>query len=312
MFNSICEFYNIIPKNIDIMRNAERVLAKIQTETNESYYLKGEPANQSHWESGCKYATFLSENGLNTPTYRKTKEGTYTISLNEKVFSLELALLGKPIKKLDDQLLATIGSSFGIQHRLSSTIISPLTTATSWSLFGGNKTDEIGDYDENELSFRDFKNTYSTHRLFSKVERLYLTYRLELKQVWDKFPQGAVQGDFCYYNMLLKENQQLAIYDFNLAGNEVYLNECVAVGVYHSWHVDYIGTLSKDERFLLFMNAYQEERALNQVELQYLLKLKAIIRAFRFDRIEDGISIKNTEVQDEFLEETLKILLLVD
>ncbi|WP_274307247.1 hypothetical protein [Solibacillus daqui] len=31
--------------------------------------------------------------------------------------------------------------------------------ATSWSMFGGNKTKAVGDYDENELCFQAFTET---------------------------------------------------------------------------------------------------------------------------------------------------------
>ncbi|MEK4522189.1 hypothetical protein MKX96_11230 [Psychrobacillus sp. FSL W7-1493] len=301
----LCGKYGIIPNNIEILRK-ERVLAKVNSD--QKYFLKGEIADKAHWENCCHYSRLLLESGLNVTQYLKSLDATYIVEFEDKVFSLEINLAGKPVEVLTDREITEIGRLLGIQHALSIKIPTPFNTATSWSLFGGNLTDEIGNYDENELSFLDFKKHYEDQPLFSNIESLYQEYRKSIYEIWGLLPQGAVQGDFCYYNMLLEEDGSLAIYDFNLAGNEVYLNECIAVGVYHAWHAPYEGKLKEEERFQLFIDSYTRERPFNVIEQATFLQLKAIIRAFRYDRIEEGISLKVENEQNLFLQNTLFIL----
>ncbi len=302
----ICNNYYITPNKIEILRNNERILAKI--ETAHTYYLKGELADKAYWESCCTFANLLYEQGFNVTQYMQSIDGAYVVQYDDKVFSLEIGLPGKPIEFITDKEIIEIGRLLGVQHHLSARMPNLFTNATSWSLFGGNKSEVIGDYDENELSFLEFKKHFNLHPLFTKIESLYKEYRYNLQQIWMRLPQGAVQGDFCYYNMLQQSDDTLAIYDFNLAGNEVYLNECIAVGVYHAWHAPYIGKLKEHERFQLFMESYTKERPLDSIEQIYAPQLKSVIRAFRYDRVELGIALNNELMQDLFAKETLRIL----
>lgn len=159
--------------------------------------------------------------------------------------------------------------------------------ATSWSLFGGNAKEAIGDYDENELRFLEMKAAYGQENIFEEIETQYLAHRTYLKNCWKRLPIAAVQGDFCHYNMLFDGDCVQSVVDFNLAGDERLLNECIVVGVYCCWHV------GSDSMFSA------EERAVAK-------RLKAIIRAFRYDRVARGI--ENITNRHLFLEETLQIL----
>ncbi|MFJ8066922.1 hypothetical protein ACIQYS_20305 [Psychrobacillus sp. NPDC096426] len=302
----LCGQYGIIPNHIEIIRMNERVLAKINS--GQEYFLKGEPADKTYWEACCIYAAALLEHGMNVTHYEKFVDDTYIIQTDDKVFSLERSLSGEPMEFVTYREIAEIGRLLGIQHCISMKIPTPFITATSWSMFGGNQTDAIGDYDENELSFLDFMKHYKSHPLFSKIEFLYREYRQSIHEIWSVLPQVAVQGDFCYYNMLRGIDGNLSIFDFNIAGNEVYLNECIAVGVYHSWYVPYKGKLNEDERFQLFIESYTKERPFQVIEGANFSQLKAIIRAFRYDRVEEGILLNNELEQELFLQETLLIL----
>ena len=173
-------------------------------------------------------------------------------------------------------------------------------------MFGGNATDKIGDYDENELSFRDFKQAFENDSLFHEIEALYNVHRTKLHAMWAELPTAATQGDFCPYNLLFQDNKIVGLFDFNLAGDEVLINECVAVGIYLSWHVDYNGTLTASERFTQYIESYQSERPWTKLEYDAFPSLFSIIRAFRFDRVENGIA--DTACHKTFLKETLHLL----
>ncbi|MGG0642640.1 phosphotransferase [Sporosarcina gallistercoris] len=276
--------------------------------SNSNYLLKGERAELYYWEACCQYAQLLHENKMHVARYLKNRDGCYVTEQEGFVFTLERVLTGQELTCMTDALFYELGSLLGEQHNVSLQLKSPFTTATSWSLFGGNATEKLGDYDENELSFFEFRDYYQSHPLYATIESLYLGYRKVLQRAWAELPQGAVQGDFCYYNMVKEENGKLGIFDFNLAGNEVYLNEAVAVAVYHAWHAPYEGNLTEQERSLLFLASYTAERPFIESERVLLPILKSVIRAFRFDRVEAGVSLDDEQKRNEFVQETLDIL----
>ena len=304
--SAICKNYNLQPERIEILRSGERLLAKVTAES--TYLLKGERADVLYWEACCQYAKRLVENGMNVARYVKTRIGSHVHAEDGLVFTLEKELPGHELTNMTDEVLSEIGRLLGKQHMISFNIQSPFTTGTSWSMFGGNATENLGDYDENELSFLEFKNYYQSHPLYATIESLYLDYRKVLQRAWAQLPSGAVQGDFCYYNMVREESGKLGIYDFNLAGNEVYLNESVAGAVYHAWHAPYIGDLTEEERFQLLLESYTFERPFTEKEQVLVLILKSVIRAFRYDRVEAGGALNDEQKRNEFVQETLDIL----
>lgn len=304
--SAICKKYDIDPVEVELLRSSEKVLVKVTSDAH--YLLKGERAEFSYWEASCHYAHLLYKNNMNVARYLKNRDSCYVTEQESFVFTLEQELRGQELTDMTDALLYKLGRFLGEQHNISMQLKSPFTTATSWSLFGGNATENIGDYDENELSFLEFQGSYQSHPLFATIESRYLEYRKVLQKAWAQLPQGAVQGDFCYYNMLQEENGSLAIFDFNLAGNEVYMNEAVAVAVYHAWHAPYEGNLTEQERYLVFLTSYNDERPFIESELVLLPLLKSVVRAFRFDRVEAGVSLEDEQKRNEFMQETLDIL----
>lgn len=179
-------------------------------------------------------------------------------------------------------------------------------------MFGGNKTDAFGDYDENELSYLDLIKTLVEDKKYAveltMIKELYQSRRSQLKKEWDSLPYGPVQGDLCPYNLLFQQDKISAVFDYNIAGDEVLLNECIGVAVFLAWHYDFEGKETSEERYEAYIDAYETERPLSDHEKEMIPHLFAIIRAFRYDRIEEGIEkIKQCDGK-AFLDETIKLL----
>ncbi|WP_042471845.1 phosphotransferase enzyme family protein [Bacillus ndiopicus] len=299
-------FWHIEIAQCQVLRDGNKKLAAITAFDGTHYMLKGEQQNGENMQKICDFANQLSVI-LPVTTYLKTAEGSYIVTDHNIAYTLEHALSGIAINHLKDIHIEEIGKALGEMHRFSLEHTFTLNQATSWSMFGGNQSDAIGDYDENELSFRDFATAFAQEPQMQEIASLYMQHRQQLAAVWQELPMAATQGDFCYYNMLFNEQQQISgIFDFNLAGDEVLVNEYVAVGVYLCWSVDYQGEQSPTQRFQRFMQAYEEQRALNSLEKTAIPALFAIIRAFRYDRVDNGI--KNVTSKECFLNETLEIL----
>ena len=230
------------------------------------------------------------------------------------VFTLERKSDGREIEQLQLLHIKKIGRLLGRQHAISSSLDCRFGFGTSWGMFGGNKTDALGDYDENELSFRDFISEVEGIEKFTGefnlIKKRYLEKREKLCAVWDILPKGPVQGDFCPYNMVFHEDGTIsAIFDFNIAGDEVFLNECIGVGVFLSWHYEFIGNATENDRFQMFIQSYESERPFTKLEWELFDDLFAIIRAFRYDRVDRGIEmIRNGNNDVGFIQETSAIL----
>jgi len=282
----------------------DKVVLEFHEPSGNSYFLKGEEQNQQEVDKILTFADRLID-VLPTPRYIKTLAGELSVKRGKEIFTLEEKLTGDEIESISDKHIKAIATELATMHRFSLDNKLSIGRATTWSLFGGNLTDDIGNYDENEISFQEVLTTCESHSLMPSITHQYLLLRGHIKSTWHVLPKAATQGDFCYYNMLFQEGDLTGIFDFNLAGDEVLINECIAVAVYHSWHAPYSGALSEEERYELYCTAYQEVRKWNSLENEIVDSLKRIIRAFRHDRVAEGLKGNN---KTPFLLEILKIL----
>lgn len=303
MENILLEWSSSIDVTGDSLRTEKTILPCYDSEGN-AYLLKGEVQDRQEVERICAFANQLNL-VIPTPFYETTNSSQYTIERDHVIYTLERKLIGEEIEEVSDTHLTELATALGTMHRFSLENQLRLHRGTTWSLFGGNASDELGDYDENEVSFWECRDAFSEHPLFPKVEAAYHHIRQDLQKVWSELPIAATQGDFCYYNMVFENDKLNGLFDFNLAGDEVLINECLAVAVYHSWHAPYQGTRSPEERFTLFCDAYRRIRPWTEKESSVVPQLTALIRAFRYDRIEAGIQENEP---DKFLLETLNLL----
>ncbi|HEX5563962.1 MAG TPA: hypothetical protein VFX34_03300, partial [Sporosarcina sp.] len=108
--------------------------------------------------------------------------------------------------------------------------------------------------------------------------------------------------------LLFRQDKISTVFDYDIAGDEVLINECIGVAVFLAWHHDFNGNETPEERYQAYIAAYEAERPLANDEMEMIPHLFAIIRAFRYDRIEEGIEkIKKGEGKP-FLDETIVLL----
>ncbi|WP_274310134.1 phosphotransferase [Solibacillus daqui] len=296
--------WNITFQDYTIIRNQEKRIFEIITPM-QTYIVKGEKQILQEVETFCQFANSL-QTVLPISPYLQTTDSTFAAEKDGFVYTVEQKGIGAEIQQLNDAQIEAIGAMLGKLHAFSLKHKLSLHKATSWSMFGGNATVAIGDYDENELSFLNFKEAFQQFEAFSAIEQLYNAHRNLLKQNWSTLPKAATQGDFCYYNMLFENNKMTGIFDFNLAGDEILLNECIAAAVYCCWHVAYEGERSSEQRYQLFISGYQQFRPWASLENDLAPYLFAIIRAFRYDRVDKGIA--NIAQHKLFLQQTKDIL----
>ena len=158
-------------QKVKALRNGEKIIYVLVDKLGVSYVLKGEKASAQSVEGNCQFANELRA-CLPTPTYYKSIHNTFTVQHGAHVFTLvEFLEKGEEIQTLTNFHLKEIATKLAVMHRYTLTNDKTLKKATSWSMFGGNTTDDIGDYDENELSFQIFEQTFHKPAQFSEHKR---------------------------------------------------------------------------------------------------------------------------------------------
>lgn len=128
--------------------------------------------------------------------------------------------------------------------------------------------------------------------LFQSIMEKYREY-MKILEPLKKEPRYAVQGDISNCNLYLTANGDLGIFDFNRCG------DCDAVmqGVFEARLVDYLKEHTKadeDDYFTAFLEGYQENCPLSDMQKNMLPYLYAIISAFwSADIIWNDNSLKN-------------------
>ncbi len=295
----------------EILRDENRLVAEVEVD-GAIYFLKGEKAPASFIESIIEFTKIMNNAGLPFIVPEKTIEGNRYVEHEGLHFILEQKGNGKELKRLRLSHIRESGKMLGMQHAISSTTDFRFNTGTSWGMFGGNETDAFGDYDENELSYLDLIRSINEDETFkaelTTVKELYKSRRLQLKKLWNTLPSGPIQGDLCPYNLLFQGYHISGVFDYNIAGDEVLINECIGVAVFLAWHYDFDGTETPEERYHAYIDAYTSERPLSNREMEMVPHLFAIIRAFRYDRIEAGIEKIKQGHGKAFLDETIQLL----
>lgn len=295
----------------EVLRDKDRLVAEVEVD-GETYFLKGEKQSIQYIETVIAFTELMSDAGLPFIVPEKALNGKRYVRHKNLLFILECKGSGEEIKVLRLEHIKEIGKMLGRQHAVAYTNDLCFGRGTSWGMFGGNETEAIGDYDENELSYLDLIQSVAETGMFTMelrtIKELYKSRRSTLKEMWNLLPFGPVQGDFCPYNLLFRQDKIFTVFDYDIAGDEVLINECIGVAVFLAWHHDFNGNETPEERYQAYIAAYEAERPLANDEMEMIPHLFAIIRAFRYDRIEEGIEkIKKGEGKP-FLDETIVLL----
>jgi hypothetical protein len=107
--------------------------------------------------------------------------------------------------------------------------------------------------------------------------------RQRLGGVWPDLPKGPVHADFAEYNVLLDETENIAaVIDFNLCGDDVFVNELV-----HACLRLPSSGEDEDDRFGIarFIGAYETLRPLSASERLAVPYLISVIRPFRWREV---------------------------
>ncbi len=284
----------------EMLRTGSDSIVKIKS-TQGVFVLKGIPEeckygfrhlNAKKMEIQGKWSEAMAEEGLPVVRRLRSCSGQYSAVLDNGqrrwLTTLEQYAAGDEFTCRDLNDVHLIGMLLGQLHRVSLETEIFFGHGTSWSLFGGNATEELGDYDENEKSFTAMigalKRAECPAELLERIKKLYHARRAEVQNIWMELPAAAVQGDLCPYNMTRGKRGEIAgLFDLNLAGDEVLVGELCALLAYYA---SYPPPDSPSDKVMheLFQ-AYVSERPLKKEELSVVEPLMRLLPPFRFDRV---------------------------
>ncbi|MBO4932793.1 MAG: hypothetical protein J6I42_11480, partial [Clostridia bacterium] len=108
-----------------------------------------------------------------------------------------------------------------------------------------------------------------------------------LRSVWDRLPKAAVQGDISINNLVYGKDE-LTVFDYNNAGDEVLVSDLVMEGLLTAYEMDLPeGTDPgcREQFFPALLNGYLSRRQLSDEEADAAWIIYTLYHALWFTRI---------------------------
>lgn len=289
-----------------------RKVIYVELENEEKYIVKfvREPIFTTEIiEKQSAFSDLLMQHGIDTPK-RLMKNQHYCIKYTKENLTMDVYAeewVGDKIPHFTLNLYKKVGSVIGRIHRISQ----KEEFKIGFSLLF------------NEITQRDtsFKRLWKNNNLSlipkAEYERmLYIyNYRLgKIKKIWTELPKAAVQGDIYSCNNIAIRNDNLAVYDFNLAGDEALVGDillCWFRTIFDEKTEADLSGVSLKELWTVFIKAYQKERSLTDIEKKYFPDVYAVLGTVYYTKLlnfwMDSGNIQKAEENYKHLFELLEI-----
>lgn len=184
---------------------------------------------------------------------------SYYLGEEEFVVTVE-DYLGEPVREVTGRLIYEMAKLIGKIHRESQDSGLSIGTSTLFREIMEDRTDFLKLFEDVDYGVLDTA-------VMEEIQELYIPHMEKLKKVWNQLPRAAVQGDVWIYNNLTQTKDGLAIFDYNLSGDETLLGDLVLAWMRTKYSINWENTPDcPDELFRMFMKGYLLERPLEEIE----------------------------------------------
>jgi len=261
-----------------LLNSGRRVVIKLVS-------IQGEDTlkNSEKIEKQSAFSEFLRQNGMNTPQYY-TANGKYCNVYVYSNFPCNVTVedwCGEEITEITPEISYKIGELLARMHLLS---LENRCTIGCGTLFSAAYQNDVDVYE-------DFCRICENPHLNQEVIRQIKNHREEklasLRSVWDRLPKAAVQGDISINNLVYGE-EELTVFDYNNAGDEVLVSDLVMEGLLTAYEMDLPEGADPTCRELFFpalLKGYLAHRKLSEEEAETAWVIYTLYHALWFTRI---------------------------
>lgn len=283
-------YYEEYGRNVKIvlsvlLENGKRVVIKI-VNTHGNNLLE----DREKTEKQSAFSEFMRQSGILTPKYY-TANGKYC---NEYIYNnLPYNVTvedwcGEEITEINTEISYKIGELMARMHILSLNSNYQIGCGTLFSAAYKNDVDAYEDF------CKICENEYLDQAVVEQIKQ-HRNEKLEaIRSVWNKLPKAAVQGDISINNLVYGKDD-LTVFDYNNAGDEVLISDLVLEGLLTAYEMDLPEGTDQNIREQLFpalLKGYLSIRKLSTEEADAAWMIYTLYHSLWFSRIvynEDSI-----------------------
>lgn len=241
-----------------LLENGKRVVIKILYEQDDLLRDRAKIEKQS------AFSEFMRQNGIRTPK-RYMANGSYCNEYFYNDLPCNVTLedwCGEEILEINTDIAYKIGELMARMHVLSWENHCEIGCNTLFSAVYQNDVDAFADFCEIG------KHEKLDQAMVEQIKKLHDQKLEVVRAVWDRLPKAAVQGDISINNLVFGEDE-LVVFDYNNAGDEVLISDLVLEGLLTAYEMDLPEGADQGYREQIFpalLNGYLSIRKLNEQE----------------------------------------------
>lgn len=234
-------------------------------------------------EKQSAFSEFMRQNGITTPK-RYMANGRYC---NEYVYNnLPCNVTvedwcGEEIAEINTEIAYKIGELMARMHILSLNNNYEIGCGTLFSAA------YLNDVDAYEIFCKICENEYLDQAVVEQIKK-HRNEKLEaIRLAWARLPKAAVQGDISINNLVYGEDE-LAVFDYNNAGDEVLISDLVLEGLLTAYEMELpegADPSCREQLFPAFLDGYLSIRRLSEEEADVAWIIYTLYHSLWFTRI---------------------------
>ena len=259
------------------LQNGKRIVLKILHERGDLL------ADRAKIEKQSVFSAFMREHGIKTPV-RYMANGKYCNEYIYKNIPCNVTVedwCGEEITEINTEIAYKIGELMARMHILSLENHCEIGCGTRFSAAYWNDVDAFPQFCEL------CQNEHLDQEIVAQIKKLRDEKLEAIRAVWDTLPKAAVQGDISINNLVYNE-EELIVFDYNNAGDEVLISDLVMEGLLTAYEMDLPdGTdpVCREQLFPALLRGYLSVRRLSREEAATAWLAYTLYHALWFSRI---------------------------
>lgn len=260
-----------------LLASGKRVVIKLLHED------KDFDAEEAKLEGQSAFSECLRQNGIRTPL-RYQANGCYCNTYTYAGLPCHVTIedwCGEEILEINTDIAYQIGVLLAQMHTLSLTHGWTLGCGT---LFSAAYENDVDCYD----TFCTItQNEALDQAIAAQLKKLHDEKLAAIRAVWEMLPKAGVQGDISINNLVYGKDE-LTVFDYNNAGDEVLVSDLVLEGLLTAYEMDLPAGVDESYREKLFpalLDGYLSIRKLSDAEAQAAWLVYTLYHALWFTRV---------------------------